>query len=155
MASWIVMEEPNGRIDERDVVFLRDGFAWLAFLVPPLWLLAHRLWLAGTVVLALLLGAALLERTATYALVAPLVSLMVSLFAGLEGNAMRIAAYRRRGWLERAVIEADDLHDAETRYAADADEDGDGIPDRFQIRPAPGPVALPAGPVGLLLNPGR
>ena len=42
MASWIVMEPAgSGRAgNATDAAFVRDGFSFLAFLVPPLWLLA-------------------------------------------------------------------------------------------------------------------
>jgi hypothetical protein len=158
MASWIVMEPPRGTPapDDRDIAFIRDGFSFLAFLFPPLWLLWHRLWIETALAFAALLLAGGLERVTGFAFAAPFLSLIVSIFVGLEGNGLRIAALRRRGWNFVTVIEADDLYDAETRYAADADEDGDGIPDRFQITPSPGPTgAMPAAPVGLLLNPGN
>ena len=44
MASWIVMQPPD-RTRDADLAFVRDGFSVFAFLVPPLWLLWHRLWI--------------------------------------------------------------------------------------------------------------
>ncbi len=156
MASWIVMEKPRDPQGAQDIAFIRDGFSFLAFLFPPLWLLWNRLWIEAALAFAALLGGAALERVTGLGLAAPLLSLLVSLFVGLEGNGLRVNALLRRGWSILTVIEADDLTDAETRYAADADEDGDGIPDRYQIVPSPAPVATaPAAPVGLLLNPGH
>lgn len=142
--------------DDRDIAFIRDGFSFLAFLFPPLWLLWHRLWIEAALAFAALLVAGGLERVTGFAFAAPFLSLLVSIFVGLEGNGLRIGALKRRGRNFVTVIEADDLYDAETRYAADAEEDGDGIPDRLQIRPSPGSTgAAPAAPVGLLLNPGN
>ena len=159
MASWIVMEPPHDRPanQARDLAFVRDGFSFVAFLFPPLWLLWHRLWIEAAIAFAALLAGAALERVTGLGLAAPLLSLLVSIFVGLEGNALRIAALRRRGWSDAAIVEADDVTDAETRYAAEADEDGDGIPDRFQIVPTPFPAgaAPAAAQVGLLLNPGQ
>ena len=41
----------------RRAVFVRDGFSWLAFLLPPLWLLWHRLWLEAALVVVAVAGA--------------------------------------------------------------------------------------------------
>ena len=47
MAIYVVMEPPAARPNEASdgAVFMRDGFSLLALLVPPLWLLWHRLWI--------------------------------------------------------------------------------------------------------------
>jgi hypothetical protein len=158
MASWVVMERRGygPAAGAEDLAFIRDGFSFLAFLFPPLWLLWHRLWVEAALAFAALLLTVVLGRVTELSFATSLLSLLVSIFVGLEGNAMRLAALRRRGWNFVTVVDADDLTDAETRYAAEADEDGDGIPDRLQITPSPGPIgAPPAAPVGLLLNPGN
>ena len=86
--------------------------------VPPLWLLWHRLWIEAALAFAvLMLGAAGSGETADSAS-PPALSLLVSIFVGLEGTALRIAALRRRGWRDWGVVDADTLDDAETRYAA-------------------------------------
>jgi hypothetical protein len=156
MASWVVLEAPPGaRVAEgRELVVLRDGFSFLAFLFPPLWLLWHRLWVEAAVAFAVLLGVTALEQMAGLAISAPL-SLLVSIFVGIEGNGLRIAAWRRRGWLEAAVVDAPNEDDAEARYAASEDDaDAERPADRQPIVPSVG-VPTPAPSVGLLLNPGR
>src|SRR5690606_40350011 len=50
---------------------------------------------------------------------ASIASLMLALFVGLEGSALRLAALRRRGWREWGVVEAGNSRDAEIRYLAD------------------------------------
>ena len=48
MAVYTVHEPPPKRTRPRDperFVFVRDGFSFWAFLLAPLWLLWHRLWL--------------------------------------------------------------------------------------------------------------
>lgn len=151
MASYVVMEQP-GRTGTADVAFVRDGFSWAAFLVPPLWLLWHRLWyeaLLAFLVLALLsfLG------EAGWPLAGSLLTLAVSLYAGLEGQNLRVAALRRRGWREWGAVEAASLDDAETRYAAEADE-----PAAIEMpRIVPGPAPIRPAQQGLVLGlgPGR
>jgi hypothetical protein len=154
MASWIIMQPPE-RTREADQVFVRDGFSFFAFLLPPLWLLWHRLWMEAVVAFAVLLLGAGLERLIGFAAAIPL---LVSIFIGLEGNGLRVAAMKRRGWRDCGVVDADTLNDAETRYAAQASVDEEPTPDRTPMRPSANiGAASPSvgGPVGLLLNPGR
>ena len=148
MASYVVMEQP-GRAGVADVAFVRDGFAWLAFLVPPLWLLWHRFWveaLLAFLVLALL--SALGEAGWPFA--GSLLTFAVSLFVGLEGNSMRAGALTRRGWREWGVLEASSLDDAETRYAAETAGEEPAEPEAPPIVPATTP-GRPAHP-GLVLG---
>jgi hypothetical protein len=161
MASWIVMEPAGGGRagSVAEAAFIRDGFSLLAFLLPPLWLLWHRLWIAAALALGVLVLAAGLPHLTGFAIAAPLLWLLVSLFVGLEGNALRIAALSRRGWLSWGVVEAGNLDDADTHYIA---ETAGAEADASDHVPAPplssaNSVAAPVtgGPVGLLLNPGR
>jgi hypothetical protein len=50
MLTFTVHEPPNppaDRIERADkLVFVKDGFSWLAALFAPLWMLVHRLWWA-------------------------------------------------------------------------------------------------------------
>jgi hypothetical protein len=159
MASWVVFEPPQaGRATEEDPAFVRDGFSWLAFLFPPLWLIWNRLWIEAVAVFAVLLTSTALERVEGLGLAALLAVLLVSIFIGLEGNGMRIAAFRRRGWHFWGVVDADSEYDAESRYAAEAELDDERVPDRQRIVPSLNPAGAgtaPDAPVGLLLNPGR
>lgn len=129
MASYVVMEPPVGDAKGRDAVLVRDGFHFLAFVFPFLWLFFHRVWLEGLAVLlaVILIGAAssyLFENNA-----GAMLSLLVSIYVGLEGSAMRLAAMRRRGWRDRGVVEANDAADAELRYlAAIAESEEDETP---------------------------
>jgi Protein of unknown function (DUF2628) len=156
MASWIVME-PAGSGRAADATFVRDGFSFLAFLVPPLWLLLHRLWIEATLAIAALVLTAALAQLSGLATTV-LLWLLVSLFVGLEGNALRIAALRRRGWQDWGVVEAGNVDDADAHYAvetvgADTDADLPALPSPPSVNSSARAVA--GEPVGLLLNPGR
>ena len=155
MASYVVMEQP-GRRGTADIAFLRDGFSWVAFLVAPLWLLWHRLWVEALLAfVALGLLSALVEAGWPFASSLP--ALLVSLFVGLEGRNLRVGALRRHGWREWGVIDAKNLSDAEMRYAATVVDEDLAEPDAPRIVPGPAP-ARPAHP-GLVLGlgpaPGR
>lgn len=118
MAIHVVMEPPAsaGRNASESAVFVRDGFYLFGFLMPVIWLLWHRLWLEAIVTLAASLALAAAAEWAGFTLAAPLLPLLISLYVGLEGGALRVAALRRSGWREWGVIEADTVGDAETRY---------------------------------------
>ena len=156
MASWVVLKRARQPGAELDLAFVRDGFSFWAFLFPPLWLLWHRLWIEALATVVVLLAATALEQFGGMASAASIVSLLVSIFVGIEGNGLRIAAFERRGWVADAVVEANNVDEAELRYADEIDADADGIPDRYQMTPSPVPAgAAHSQPVGLLLNPGR
>ena len=89
--------------------------------------------------------------------VAVALSLLVSLFAGLEGAALRIAALRRRGWREIGIVEADSEDDAETRYFLEygANPDTRLAPVMTASAQAGTRRAASDPALGLLLNPGR
>lgn len=114
MASYVVMEPPVRGSD--DAVVVRDGFYFLAFIVPLPWLLAHRLWIEALAVLAVTLSVA---TAGSYVLAGPagsIAALALNLFIGLEASSLRLAALRRRGWRDWGVVEAENRDDAEIRY---------------------------------------
>jgi len=159
VAIFVVMEPPaaTGAEAAEGAVLVRDGFAVLAFLMPPLWLFWHRLWIEAILALAVSIALATLGEQAGLGLLGASLSLLVSLYVGLEGQALRIAKLRRNGWSEWGVLEAGNAAEAELRYAAAVGED--------QVAPAPLPAAptasvggrsVPAGPaLGLFGYPGR
>lgn len=156
MAIYVVMEPP-GRGEKADTAFVRDGFSWLGFLVPPLWLLWHRLWIEAALAFVAMAALSMLGEKLGLDWAGSLLSLLVSLYVGLEGAALRVAALRRRGWHEWGVVEADRLDDADMRYALEADAHLDEhepmqriVPDAAHSRPAQTGMAL-----GLTHTPGR
>jgi hypothetical protein len=156
VASFVVLEPPRAAGGEpgEETVFLRDGFSFLAVIVPVIWLLWHRLWLEAVCTLAAALVIAVAGQVAGFGLFGTMLSLLVSFYVAIEGNGMRLARYRRLGWREMALIDADNRHDAEARYFS-----------RGQAEPAAAgrsaslpPVGVPEarGPaLGLLDYPGR
>ncbi|MBZ9769516.1 DUF2628 domain-containing protein [Mesorhizobium sp. CA6] len=156
MAIYVVMAPLAGNRAE-DAIFVRDSFTWLGFLVAPLWLAWHRMWIEAAltfIVMAILSVAG--ERLGLEG-AGSLLSLLVSLYVGFEGQGLRIASLRRRGWREWGVIEAGNLGDAETRHALETDVESEEqpalpriVPDASQARPPQTGMAL-----GLTHTPGR
>jgi hypothetical protein len=157
MASYVIFEPPGAPEPER-AIFVRDGFHWLAFIVPFFWFLWHRLWLEAGLVFAAMVGLSALEGVDGMQGIVPAVSLLVSLGLGFEAPTLHMAALRRRGWRDWGVVEADGHDEAAIRYLAD---EGGEMPAPAPYRPAaPAPAtsarrtgAAPA--LGLLNYPGR
>lgn len=158
MTGYVVMEKP-GRDGVADVAFVRDAFSWIAFIVPPLWLLFHRLWGEALIVFLALGVLSLVGEQAGWGLAGSLLTLLVSLYVGLEGQGMRLAALHRRGWRAWGAVEARTLFDAETRYAMERDEEADGAGAEPAPRIMPGSASARTPHRGLVLGlgptPGR
>ena len=118
MASFVMMQPPAAANGEADLpVAIRDGFYWPAFLVPPIWFAWNRLWVESGVALAALVALNAIGIQFEMGGVASLLSLLVALWAGLEGAAMRIAGLTRRGYVEVGAIWAGSRDEAELRFA--------------------------------------
>ena len=158
MAIYVVMEPPAANAAEaaERAVLVRDGFAFLAFLAPPIWLAWHRLWIAAALAIAMSVGLTALGETAGLGLSSTALSLLVSIYVGLEGPALRIDALRRRGWREWGVVDASNLSEAEIRYLAGEATQETTLPEPVRRTASSAVRPSPAGPaLGLFDYPGR
>lgn len=126
MVAYVVMQ-PTGKDRSGGPALptvVRDGFSWAALIFGPLWLAWHRAWLAaaGTLAAFVLLNSAGPHFGSATA--ASLLSVLVSLYIGLEGSAFRLASLRRRGFADAGVVLADNRDDAELRFAAALGDQG-------------------------------
>ena len=118
MSIYSVHVRPAPERPEPDqFVFVRDGFSFWAFLLPPIWMLRHRLWLVLLLYLAVamalaaalhLLGASISARLAA--------GLLLSLLVGFEAATLRRFGLARRRWNEVGIVVGDDLEAAERRF---------------------------------------
>ena len=121
MAVYTVHEPPRRDADllahTGRFVFVRDGFSWGAFLLAPLWMLRHRLWLAftGYVIVAIGLQVALRLVGASTG-VTVTVAVLLSLLVGFEAATLRRFTLSRRGWKNVGIVVGDDLESAERRF---------------------------------------
>lgn len=101
-------------------MFVRDGFHFWAFVLAPLWLLLHRLWLA---LLIYVVGYALLGFGFAYARVPSniqmIVALLVALLIGFEASSVWRWSLNRRGWATLGFVVAEDSESAERRFFAE------------------------------------
>ena len=121
MAVYTVHEPPPKRYETSAAperfAFVRDGFSFWAFLLAPLWMLRHRLWLIlfGYAVLVVGVGAGLhvLHASTTVRVV---VALLLALLIGFEAGTLRRFTLGRRGWSNVGIVVGDDRDTAERRF---------------------------------------
>lgn len=112
---------PEGRTGfaaSEKALFLRDGFSLIAFVVPVIWLLWQRLFLAAIAVFALEVSIGWQAGATGFGLAAAVLPLLIGLLVALEGPSLKAWKLRRQGWRETAALMASDRAEAEIRYYA-------------------------------------
>ena len=97
MAIYTVHVEA-GDTSAANARFIREGFSWSALIFGPLWLLAHRLWLAFLVCCLVL------------------ILTLISVYIALEGNQLRRKNMERRGWPMVDIVSAAHSEAAEALF---------------------------------------
>jgi len=105
------------RAGDQDVVVVKEGFSWGAFLFTALWALWHRLWLTFLALLVLLLALdAAADLLGLSEAIASVIGLAVSVWIGYSANDWRRRGLERRGYVLSAVVAAQDGDAALRRY---------------------------------------
>ena len=134
--------EPPGTIEASEkALFLRDGFSLVAFLLPALWLLWHRLFLAAIAVVALDVLIGWQAGATGFGFAAAALPLLIGLLVALEGASLKAWKLRRKGWRETAALMASDRAEAEIRYYAGMEAGGGS-----EIRTSEAAPAMPLNP---------
>jgi hypothetical protein len=144
VVTYTVYEPPNAsanRLESAEqLVFVKDGYAILGALLPPIWLLAKRMWLEFTLYVAgtALLVWALSSIGATE--LANAIVLIIQIVFGFEAGALYGASLERRGWRLVGTVAGRGQEDSERRFLEV------WLPTRTEIPPAPLGSAMPAAP---------
>lgn len=145
MPVYTVHEPPRKADDSDDdalahsarFVFVRDGFHFWAFLLAPLWMLRHRMWLEF-IFYALIVAAITfaLRRLGVAEVAGGWVALLIAVLVGIEASSLRRWKLSRRGFDNPGVVVGEDLEEAERRFF-----------DGWVVEPArPASMAPPSGP---------
>src|ERR1043165_1350632 len=118
--TTFTVHEPPPRKNEATAspvrfAFVRDGFYFWAFLLGPVWMLYHRLWL----VLLMYLAGTTAIQAALWALgvsgpVKFTVALLIAVLVGFEAGSLRRWSLRR--WTNRGIVVAYNREAAEHRF---------------------------------------
>jgi hypothetical protein len=121
MLTFTVHEPPNPPADRVDraesLVFIKDGFSWLAALFAPIWLIAHRLWwpLLGFIVLSGSFD--MIKRVSGIdARWTALAILALNLLVGFEADTLRRWSLERRGWRMLGSVTGKSAAECERRF---------------------------------------
>jgi hypothetical protein len=100
--------------------FVRDGFHFWAFVLAPLWLLLHRLWLAFVIYAVgyglIGIGLSLLRAPSSAQFIA---GFLIALLTGLEASSIWRWTLARRGWVTLGFVVGEDTEIAEQRFFAE------------------------------------
>src|SRR5947209_14048729 len=148
MPVYTVHEPPRRDRDDDTIAhtarfqLVRDGFHFWAFLLAPIWMLWHRMWLEFIAYLLLVGGVTFaLHRLGIEESAGGWVALLLAALIGMEASSLRRWKLARRGFEHQGVVVADDLEMAERRFF-----------DRWMGGDAPAP-APPASPPTSFLHP--
>jgi hypothetical protein len=99
------------------LVFVKDGFTWLAAFAPAIWFLIKGLWLE---LFLFLVGATALtwgvEALGANSAIAGMLLLIVQMVLGFEAGAVQGAALERRGWRLVGTVTGHNQDDCERRF---------------------------------------
>jgi hypothetical protein len=133
--------------------FVRDGFHWWAFLLAPLWMLRHRLWLEFIAFVLIVGGVTFaLRRLGASDDAVFWVTALAALLVGMEASSLRRWKLARRGFDYLGVVIGDDIEDAERRFF-DGWVARDDRPARAPVAPPPSPFGPSSDIVGLFPQP--
>ena len=152
LVAFNVYEPPVGAGDRLDrgerLVFVKDGFHWLAALVPVIWLPVKGLWLE---LLVFLVGVGVftwaLEMLGVNDELVSTLILIIQIVIGFEATNIQGAALERRGWRMAGAIVGRNREECEVRFLATwlpqqpgTDDDHDPMAPRHH----PAPTQWPA-----------
>ncbi|GHC74494.1 DUF2628 domain-containing protein [Limoniibacter endophyticus] len=112
MARYVVLE----RKGPTDAIFVKDGFKLLAFLLPVLWFLMHRMWWEALFALFAPLVVSVAANWLGLGPVSGLFLLLVQFAIGLEAQNLLVGKYLRKGFVQSVAIVAPSIEIAEIRY---------------------------------------
>ncbi|MEK9752349.1 MAG: DUF2628 domain-containing protein [Rhodospirillaceae bacterium] len=109
MQVYTVHLRREGLDPDRDVVLVKEGFCWPAFLLTGLWALWHRMWLAAlTVVTLSVLSGVVAGWLGADSFVQGAVGCGISVLFGFVGGDLRRGRLKRDGFAEAGVSCGDD-----------------------------------------------
>jgi len=138
-------------------LFVRDGFHVWAFVLTPLWLLLHRLWLAFVIYVVGygLIGVGLAQLRASVN-TQFLIGLLIALLVGFEASSIWRWTLARRGWTTLGFVVGEDAELAERRFFAEWSKhaaNASAIPPASHMPVRRGPPS-PSDVIGLFPEPG-
>jgi len=166
MSTYTVHAPPprkgESAADPERFVFVRDGFHFWAFVLAPLWLFVHRLWLAliGYLMLSGAIGVGLHYLGVSQS-VGWVVGVLIALLLGFEAPTLWRWTLTRRRWKTLGFVVADGAESAEQRFyaawigrAGEAPAPPPATPEPSYATPLRRSAPSPTDVIGLFPEPG-
>lgn len=118
MATFTVHTPPNidSKLSVADrTIFIREGFSWVAFLFPMIWLLWHRMWSFFLIYLIYMMASSIAYLFISETLVLFAFACVSILFA-LEANQLRRWILHHRGWKFAGIVSGRNREEYETKF---------------------------------------
>ena len=121
MTVYSVYEPPTEAPDLAEradrLAFVKEGFSWLALLVPILWLLYYRMWIEFILLVLVYVGLQLAFGTDPQVqTLAGWASLAIGILFAFEASDLRIHSLERRGYRFAGVASGRDRTEAERSF---------------------------------------
>jgi Protein of unknown function (DUF2628) len=164
MPTYTVHEPPPRKAESvtapERFVFVRDGFYFWAFVLPPVWLFVRRLWLALLIYIVFSIAlAAALKFAGLSSGVQTFAEVLVSLAVGFEASSIWRWTLARRKWKTLGFVVGEDREIAERRFfgewAKQADTSEAPPPEPTYARPVWRGTPAPSDVIGLFPEPGQ
>lgn len=121
MVTYTVHENSNPTADRIDraeeLVFIKEGFSWVAAIFPPIWLIANRVWWGLLIYFAAVASIGLIadafgiaEQITGFAVLA------LHLFFGLESDVLHRWSLDMRGWSTVGTVTGRTATECERRF---------------------------------------
>src|SRR5215211_6085168 len=112
MAVYTVHAPPLARYQSAPsperFALVRDGFSFWAFLLAPLWMLRHRMWIVFVGYVVLFGGLQIvLHFVGASGTIKAFAGLLLALLVGIEAGTLRRFTLSRRGWSNVGVVVGD------------------------------------------------
>jgi len=115
MAIYRVYECPADSLDT--AVFVREGFSIAAALFTFIWAVWHRMWLVAVALLAALAAVAIAADVFDFgSTIVVTTQLAIAVTIGFIADAIRGRSLVSLGFIESAIVEAANRHEAELKY---------------------------------------
>jgi hypothetical protein len=153
MKLYTVLERTTPTGDDPDLVLVKEGFNWPAFLVPLLWLIVRGQWLG---LIAYFAASGLIGAIGSLLGLVPAAQLalavMLALLVGAEANDWRRWRLAARGYELRGVVAGRNMAEAEERWIRGRFENG-AVRSGTPARPRQAPAAWQGAGLAAFPNP--
>jgi hypothetical protein len=164
MPTYTVHEPPPRKTESvtapERFVFVRDGFYFWAFVLPPVWLFVRRLWLALLIYIVFSIALAVALKFAGLSSgMRTFAEVLVSLAVGFEASSIWRWTLERRKWKALGFVVGEDREIAERRFfgewAKHVDTNETPPAEPTYARPVWRGTPAPSDVIGLFPEPGR